>query len=138
MSYPHDSSESFGGSGGYGIDDEVFGGHEDWRFETEMCLEGVDGEVACMEEGSGSALCEGSGSALCEGSGSALCEGESCSSQCEVDGLGERGWDELDTEQLVEEAMRCVTSNIGGEVQFELMPGEIEWWRSLRSCFQDH
>ena len=30
-----------------------------------MCLEAVDGEVACMEEGSGSALCEGSGSALC-------------------------------------------------------------------------
>ena len=63
--------------------------------------------------------------ALCEGSGSALCEGESCSSQCEVDGLGERGSDELDTEQLVEEAMRRVTLNIGGEVQFELMPGEI-------------
>ena len=57
LHYPHDSSESFGGSGGYGIDDEVFGGHEDWRFETEMCLEVVDGEVACMEEGSGSALC---------------------------------------------------------------------------------
>ena len=38
--------------------DEVFGGHEDWRFETEVCLEGVDGEVACMEEGS--ALSEGS------------------------------------------------------------------------------
>ena len=60
-----------------------------------MCLEGVDGEVACMEEGSGSDLCEG----------------ESCSSQCEVDGLGS---DELDTEQLVEEAMRRVTLNIGG------------------------
>ena len=40
---------------------------------------------------------------LCARSGSALCEGESCSSQCEVDGLGLR-------RQLILSECQCTLS----------------------------
>ena len=88
-------------SGAHLVDDGVYGDlgrFDDWLGEN---------GVACTEGGSSSGI-----------------EVESGRGACDMNGGDGDEYVELSTEELVEEAMRRV--DFGGEVKFELMPGEMK------------
>ena len=91
-------------SGAHLVDDGVHG--DLGRFDDWL---GENGEVgvACTEGGSSSGI-----------------EVESGRGACDMNGGDGDEYVELSTEELVEEAMRRV--DFGGEVEFELMPGEMK------------
>ena len=91
-------------SGAHLVDDGVHG--DLGRFDDWL---GENGEVgvACTEGGSSSGI-----------------EVESGRGACDMNGGDGDEYVELSTEELVEEAMRRV--DFGGEVKFELMPGEMK------------